>query len=83
MNKLGKLEDYLKLDKLKELFGKEKKKKKSPIIVALVVVGAVVVAAGIGYAIYRYFSSDSYDEFADDYEELDDDYFEDESEMEE
>ncbi len=81
MNKLGKLEDYLKLDKLSELFGKEKKKKKSPMVVALVVVGAVVVAAGIGYALYRYFSSDSYDGF-DDYEELDDDYFEDESEVE-
>ena len=83
MNNLDKIEDYFKLDKLSELLGRNKKKKKSPLIVALVVIGAVVIAAGIGYAIYRYFAADSYDEFDDDYEVLDDDYFEDESETEE
>jgi hypothetical protein len=81
MNKLGKLEDYLPMDKINELMGKPVKKKTSPLKVIFMVVGGLVVVGGIAYCIYRFLNRDEFEDFEDDFDEFDDDYFEDETEL--
>ncbi len=80
MDKLGMIEDYLKLDKVKELLGVPTKKKKSPLVAIFAIVGGLVVIAGIGYCVYRYFFAEPFEDFDEEYEDYDEDYFEDESE---
>ena len=69
MMNMNKLEDLL-----TSLNKKEDEKQKNAVLWALAIIGAVAAAAGIAYAVYRFFAPDYLEDFDDDF----DDYFEDE-----
>ena len=51
-------------------------KKSSVLIKILAVIGCLAAIAGIGYAIYRFFTPDYMDDFEDDFEDEFEDFFE-------
>ena len=79
---MTKFEEILATTKLNELVQKkEDEKMKTTILWGLAIIGASAAAAGIAYAVYRFFTPDYLDDFEDDFEdEFDNDFFEDEDE---
>ena len=68
-----------KLDELMALLQKQEKEEekcKNTVMWVLAIIGAV--AAGIAYAVYRFFTPDYLEDFEDDFDDDFDDYFEDE-----
>ena len=51
---------------------------KTTILWGLAIIGAVAAAAGIAYAVYRFFATDYLEDFDD---EFDEDFFDDEDEV--
>ena len=76
---MNKVEELIAASKLGELMGKKnEEEKKSNCIWIIAIIASVIAVAGIGFALYKYFSSKNYDEFDEfDDEEFDDDFFED------
>lgn len=74
---MAKVEEIIAASKLGEIIGKNKKKKcdcKKKVVCVLGVIGVVAAVAGIVYAIYRYVTSETLEDFDEDF----DDDFEDE-----
>ncbi len=81
---MDRIENLVEAAKISELLHRKKNDKVSIWVWVLAAVGVAVVAAGIVYAVYRYFKPDYLDdfedEFEDDFEDEEDDFFEDEGE---
>ena len=76
---MTKFEEILATTKLNELVQKkEDEKMKTTILWGLAILGAVAAAAGIAYAVYRFFATDYLEDFDD---EFDEDFFDDEDEV--
>ncbi len=76
---MTKFEEILATTKLNELVQKkEDEKMKTTILWGLAIIGAVAAAAGIAYAVYRFFATDYLEDFED---EFDEDFFDDEDEV--
>ncbi len=76
---MTKFEEILATTKLNELVQKkEDEKMKTTILWGLAIIGAVAAAAGIAYAVYRFFATDYLEDFDD---EFDEDFFDDEDEV--
>ena len=79
---MNRLEDVINMKRLQELLGKKEEKKEISPICWVIAIGLIVaVAAGIAYAVYRYFTPDYLEDFDDEFEEdFDDEFFDDEDE---
>ena len=76
---MTKFEEILATTKLNELVQKKEDEKiKTTILWGLAIIGAVAAAAGIAYAVYRFFATDYLEDFDD---EFDEDFFDDEDEV--
>ena len=76
---MTKFEEILATTKLNELVQKkEDEKMKTTILWGLAIIGAVAAAAGIAYAVYRFFATDYLEDFDD---EFDEDFCDDEDEV--
>lgn len=67
-------------DLLVALKKKEDEKEKNTVLWVLAIIGAVAAAAGIAFAVYRFFTPNYLEDFEEDFEDDLDDYFEDEEE---
>ena len=79
---MNRLEDVINMKRLQELLGKKEEKKEISPICWVIAIGLIVaVAAGIAYAVYRFFTPDYLEDFDDEFEEdFDDEFFDDEDE---
>ena len=78
---MSRVEEIMNSTRLNELLHRkeEEDKKKNCILWVLAIIGAVA-AAGIAYAVYRFFTPDYLEDFEDDFDDdFDDDFFEDEA----
>lgn len=82
---MNRLEDVINMKRLQELLGKKEEKKEISPIYWVIAIGLIIaVAAGIAYAVYRYFTPDYLEDFDDEFEEdFDDEFFDDEEESDE
>ena len=75
---MSRLEDMITETKLYEMLRKrDEDKLKKGVLWGLAIIGAVAAIAGIGYAIYRFFTPDYLEDFEEEFEEdFEDSYFE-------
>lgn len=67
-------------DLLVALKKKEDEKEKNTVLWVLAIIGAVAAAAGIAFAVYRFFTPNYLEDFEEDFDDDFDEYFEDEEE---
>ena len=77
---MNKLEDMIQETRLYEMLKKQDEGKvKKTILWILAIVGAVAAIAGIAYAVYRFVTPKSLEEFEEDFDDdFEDEFFEDE-----
>ncbi|MBS6397315.1 MAG: DUF4366 domain-containing protein [Clostridiales bacterium] len=82
---MSRVEDFINAAKTNEMLGellhikKEEEKKQNALMWVLIIVGVVIAAAGIAYAVYRFFTPDYLEDFDEDFDDdFDDDFFDDE-----
>ncbi len=76
---LIRLEEIVNASKVSGLLNKkDDDKRKKTLLLMLAAIGAVAAAAGIAYAVYKFFTPDYLEDFEDDFEDdFDDEYFDD------
>lgn len=77
---MSKIEELVAATKIGEFIGKKKKEdeEKNNLFWIIAIIASVLAVAGIGFALYKYFSAKKYDEFDGfEDEDFDDDFFED------
>lgn len=77
---MNKLDDILNAVKVNDiLHRRQEERNKNVVLWTLAIIGSIAAAAGIAYAVYRYFTPDYLEDFEDDFDDdFEDDFFDDE-----